>query len=66
MVCRLNCAREKAYSVEKLEDGMDAPVITEKESGAKDSQLSAPEDTTEVQETNKGTDSCLPMTRLHS
>lgn len=65
-MCRLNCAREKAYNVEKLEDRRDASVFTEKESVAKDRKLSATEDTTEVQETNKGTDSCLLLTQSHS
>lgn len=59
MVYRLNCTREKADSMKKLDDRRDASVITEKESCGKDSQLSATEDTTEVQAANTGTDSCL-------
>lgn len=63
-VCRLSCGRENAYSVEKLEERIDASVSTEKESGGMNSEASAPEDMTEVQETSKGTDTCLPLTLL--
>lgn len=62
VVYRPSCGRENAYSVEKLEERRDASVSTAKESGGKNSELSAPEDTTEVQEINKGNDSCLPLT----
>lgn len=65
-MCRLNCAREKAYNVEKLEDRRDASLFTEKESAGKDRKLSATEDMTEVQETNKSIDSCLLWTQSHS
>lgn len=62
VVYRPSCGRENANSVEKLEERRDASVSTAKESGGKNSELSAPEDTTEVQEINKGNDSCLPLT----
>lgn len=65
MVRRLSCGQENTYSAEKLEDRRDSSVITAKESDEKDSELSPPEDTTEVQETNKGADSCLPLTLLY-
>lgn len=64
-VCRPSCGRDNAYSIEKLEERIDASVSTVNESGGKNSEPSAPEDTTEVQETCKGTDSCLPLTLLH-
>lgn len=54
VVYRPSCGRENAYSVEKLEERRDASVSTAKESGGKNSKLSAPEDTTEVKEINKG------------
>lgn len=57
MLCRLSCGRKNAYSVHKLEERTDGFVTTDKEADGKESDLSATDDRTEVQETNKGTDS---------